>query len=151
MSCINFSVNVRERSPPVTARSKGHSPVHPVCFHPGKAVLVDPEHQLQAPGHALHILGTLGKGKGREKRHLEISQWRIPSLHWASLLRAFPPQNRGAALGLLQNGASCRLSSLLLMSEALFPIHLNLPSWYNASCHRHGDGEQGNYFSGTDR
>ena len=35
------------------------SPVHPVCLHPGEAVLIDSEHQLQTPGHALHILGTL--------------------------------------------------------------------------------------------
>lgn len=36
-----------------------HSPVHPVCFHPSKAVLIDPEHQLQTASNTLHILRTL--------------------------------------------------------------------------------------------
>lgn len=36
-----------------------HSPVHSICFYPGKPVLIDPEHQLQTASNTLHILRTL--------------------------------------------------------------------------------------------
>lgn len=42
---------------------KEHSPVYPICFYPGKAVLIDPKHQLQTPSNTLHILRALRKEK----------------------------------------------------------------------------------------
>ena len=60
IKCIDFFENIKERPFKCysTSQAKG-SPVDAVCFHPGEAVLVDPEHQLQTPGHTLHVLGAL--------------------------------------------------------------------------------------------
>ena len=46
-----------------------HSPVHAVRFHPGKAVLIDPQHQLQTASDTLHVLRAL-HGKARTQVRL---------------------------------------------------------------------------------
>lgn len=36
-----------------------HSPVDTISLHPGKPVLIHPQHQLKAPSHTLDVLGAL--------------------------------------------------------------------------------------------
>ena len=112
------------------------SPVHPICLHPGEAVLIDSEHQLQTPGHTLHILGTL---RGRE--HL-----RSPDCKDARIWSWFARVSDGNIImpkGLyyfFKSQFSFSLSSLTLRNEADF-CEIK-PTWFKPTYSQGNQGTQ---------
>lgn len=50
-----------------------YSPVHSISLHPGKPILIDPQHQLKATSHTLDILRALQRTEANIYSHRNMS------------------------------------------------------------------------------
>lgn len=127
---INFFANVKDAFKHYsTLKLKEHSPVYPICFYPGKAVLIDPKHQLQTPSNTLHILRALRREKYKVLR-LESTESH-ETMHiqkvWIFFLTSFLPLGHSKAPNIFSkvNPHFC-VSLCLLEIKQIFSAKLNL-------------------------